>query len=236
MFTISIETPDLIVVAALLISFALFLFALVLSPKVPAGIVLRNLFTTVDLQPITFDPTKTGGTNLTLGTTILAAIINAKLLPQQTKVLPTPETYTYLQIFFGALLVLSLVIYFCGAKRLGAYLVADWLVFGAAFGVVATVGVLLQELAQYPRWTFWLFEGLLTLTALAIVWGRIQITLDTLSKLWAQLEKDEAARDKARSNRLKGLAPDFKVKVDEILTLAQEVRTGTKPAVYWEVK
>src|SRR3989304_4724660 len=143
---LSADSPDFIVVSSLVLTLVLFIVALVLSKKVSGGTVLSNFFSTFDAPPVSFDPSKAGASNLTLAATIIATILNAKVLPKDTRFLLPAEAYTYLQIFFGALLLLALVIYVCGFKRLGPYILADSLVFWAAFGSIGTLLELLREL------------------------------------------------------------------------------------------
>ena len=137
-----------------------------------------------------FDPKTSNGADITIVTAALSALLGANLLPGPTDkqpnlhtvYLPDAGTYTYLSIFFAALLALALLVYW-GSRRAALYLVADWLIFWGAFGAVATVILAIAELDQFSNLNRGVFIAMLLLGLLLVVVARIRDTIIELQRL-----------------------------------------------------
>jgi hypothetical protein len=151
----------------------------------------RRLGERLSTDPPEFDPKSSSATSLTAVTSILGAILSAKLLPTPspaspsatTTHLPSADTYVYLNLFFVAVLGLALVFYFSLGRRLWIYLIADWLIFWGAFGVVVGVDLALLEMMRFSAFSRGVFGGLVTLALAAVARSRIRSTLTLLRDL-----------------------------------------------------
>ncbi len=140
-----------------------------------------------------FDPKTPSMTTLTAVMSLLGAILSARLLPTPTPTspsattlhLPTAEAYIYLNVFFVALLALALLFYFSLGQRLGAYLIADWLILWGAFGIVFSFDLALLELTKFSPLSRAVFVVLVTFALAAVAWTRIQSTIGLFARLFA---------------------------------------------------
>lgn len=159
-------------------------------------------------KPSPFDIFKSGATNLTLATQVITTlfstnVLTTRVLPAFANIYSPVEVYIYLQIFFGAVLLVALTVYFADPDLLLFRVAADVLVYWAALGVVATLFFLLLELPAFPRGTFFAFEAILIVSALGICWHRLRGSLRVLK---AHQDVREAAQQQRADMRVASLA------------------------------
>lgn len=184
---------NLIIGTAILAAVIYFGVLLVVLRGAVVGQICRRLCKRLSSDPPEFDPKSSSAASLTAVTSVLGAILGAKLLPAPSQTspnattthLPSADTYIYLNVFFIALLGLALLFYFSLGHRLGVYLIADWLIFWGAFGVVFSFDLALLELTKFSALSRAVFAILVTLALVAVAWSRIWSTIRLLRNLAA---------------------------------------------------
>jgi hypothetical protein len=171
-------------VLAAIVYFGVLLIAL----RSRLGEICERLCKPLSNDPPEFDPKSPGAASLTAVTSVLGAILGGRLLPTpsptspnaNTTYLPSADTYTYLNVFFIALLGLALLFYFSLGRSVGVYLIADWLILWGAVGAVVSFELALLELSKFTVLSRAMFAILVTLALVSVGVSRLRSSLEVL--------------------------------------------------------
>lgn len=202
-------------IAAVGVYLACTLLMMAATDELPAIMRLLRTQLPADQDAPDFDAKNSNSVDLTLVTTALGAILSANLLPApsathpdlHTAYLPDTDTYTYLSIFFAALLALALLVYWASRYAL-CYLAADSLILWGATGSVITVVLAITELDGFSKVNRTLFVVALLVGFLLVAYARINATRVEMQRLRGAITtRRAAAATAAAAGGQKGIEP-----------------------------